>query len=82
MAEALQCGGLDKPMEVPGGRALAARDFMAPPWRGRKVVLLGDTCNSEAILGAFRRQQNRSPEAWLSASVCAVIPNEISSLSF
>ena len=52
VAEALQCGGLDEPMEVPGGRALAARDFMAPPWRGRKVVLLGDTCNSDAILGA------------------------------
>ena len=47
-------GGEAALVGLPSGQRVAARELMSAPWRGRKVVLLGDTCNSEAIMGASR----------------------------
>jgi hypothetical protein len=37
-------------VQLPDGSHAPVRNFVQPPRRGRKVVLLGDTCNSRAIL--------------------------------
>lgn len=43
-------GGPSAPVALPDGSSLPVRKLVRPPRRGRKVVLLGDTCNSRAIL--------------------------------
>lgn len=43
-----------KPSETistPNGGSIMLRELLKPPTPGRKVVLLGDTCNSRAIAG-------------------------------
>lgn len=50
--EAVSRDGESALVGLPSGQRVAARELMTPLWRGRKVVLLGDTCNSEAIMGA------------------------------
>lgn len=37
-------------VQLPDGSSLPVRDLVRRPVRGRKVVLLGDTCNSRALL--------------------------------
>ncbi len=54
LADAVQRGGLGALLETPAGAAVSAGELLAPAWRARKVVLLGDTCNSQAIAGARR----------------------------
>jgi hypothetical protein len=54
LAGAVQRGGLDALLETPAGAAMRAGELLEPAWRARKVVLLGDTCNSQAIAGARR----------------------------
>lgn len=45
--------GPSAPVALPDGSSVAVRQLVRPPRRGRKVVLLGDTCNSRAILRAL-----------------------------
>ena len=54
-------GGPSVPVTLPDGSSVPVRDLVRPPRRGRKVVLLGDTCNSRAIL-------SRTPEPPVSTS--------------
>ncbi|KAK9825701.1 hypothetical protein WJX81_007988 [Elliptochloris bilobata] len=69
--EAVNHGGPDAPVQLPSGQALPTRKLMSPPWRGRKVVLLGDTCNSEAIVGPGAGADLLSHEATFSREMGA-----------
>lgn len=40
-------------VQLPSGEQVPVRSLVVPPIKGRKVVLLGDTCDSQAILSAF-----------------------------
>ncbi len=54
------------------GAQVPVRELVRPPRRGRKVVLLGDTCNSRAILRALALPPAPSPTApWLPDSAPA-----------
>ena len=37
-------------VELPSGEQVPVKSLVIPPVKGRKVVLLGDTCDSQAIL--------------------------------
>ena len=39
-------------VELPSGEQVPVKSLVIPPVKGRKVVLLGDTCDSHAILSA------------------------------
>ena len=39
-------------VELPSGELVPVKSLVIPPVKGRKVVLLGDTCDSHAILSA------------------------------
>lgn len=47
-------GGPLDAVPTPSGKQVQLRDLLNPPVAGRKVVLLGDTCDSRAIAGAWR----------------------------
>lgn len=40
-------------VQLPSGEQVPVRSLVVPPIKGRKVVLLGDTCDSQAILSAL-----------------------------
>ena len=42
-------------VQLPSGEQVPVRSLVVPPVKGRKVVLLGDTCDSHAILSKFWR---------------------------
>ena len=37
-------------VQLPSGEQVPVKSLVVPPVKGRKVVLLGDTCDSQAIL--------------------------------
>ena len=54
--------GPSAPVALPSGSSVPVRSLVRPPRRGRKVVLLGDTCNSRAILSAFLHTYSYTPK--------------------
>eukprot|EP00884_Botryococcus_braunii_P012212 jgi/Botrbrau1/20992/Bobra.0144s0011.1 len=61
--------GPDGQVLLPNGESRAVRELMFPPRRGRKVVLLGDTMDSDFIAGAGRNADLLSHEATFSADM-------------
>ncbi|EIE27077.1 Metallo-hydrolase/oxidoreductase [Coccomyxa subellipsoidea C-169] len=61
--------GPSAPVALPGGQAVPVRSLVRPPRRGRKVVLLGDTCNSRAILRVGQGADLLSHEATFTADM-------------
>ncbi|CAL8470437.1 g9979 [Coccomyxa elongata] len=61
--------GPSAPVELPDGSSLPVRKLVRPPRRGRKVVLLGDTCNSRAILRVGEGADLLSHEATFTADM-------------
>lgn len=57
--------GPSAPVALPDGGSVPVRELVRPPRRGRKVVLLGDTCNSRAILSTV----SQTPSSNISQSV-------------
>ena len=56
LQEAVQSAILQGPqatVKLPSGEQVPVRSLVVPPVKGRKVVLLGDTCDSHAILSEF-----------------------------
>ena len=53
LAKLQQGLGPNSPVEVPSGSSVLLRELLHPPVPGRKVVLLGDTCDSRAIAGTY-----------------------------
>ena len=51
LAKLQQGLGPNSPVELPSGSTVLLRELLHPPVPGRKVVLLGDTCDSRAIAG-------------------------------
>jgi hypothetical protein len=53
LQEAVQSAILEGPqalVQLPSGEQVPVRLLVVPPIKGRKIVLLGDTCDSSAIL--------------------------------
>ena len=53
LQEAVQSAIVQGPkamVQLPSGEQVPVRSLVVPPVKGRKVVLLGDTCDSHAIL--------------------------------
>ena len=58
LQEAVQSAILQGPqatVKLPSGEQVPVRSLVVPPVKGRKVVLLGDTCDSHAMLSKFWR---------------------------
>ncbi len=56
LQEAVQSAIVQGPkamVQLPSGEQVPVRSLVVPPVKGRKVVLLGDTCDSHAILSEF-----------------------------
>ena len=56
LQEAVQSAIVQGPkaiVQLPSGEQVPVRSLVVPPVKGRKVVLLGDTCDSHAILSAI-----------------------------
>lgn len=53
LQEAVQSAIVQGPkamVQLPSGEQVPVKSLVVPPVKGRKVVLLGDTCDSQAIL--------------------------------
>ncbi|BDA44477.1 Zinc phosphodiesterase ELAC protein 1 [Coccomyxa sp. Obi] len=61
--------GPSAPVALPDGSSVPVRELVRPPRRGRKVVLLGDTCNSRAILRVGEGADLLSHEATFTADM-------------
>ena len=85
LQEAVQSAILEGPqalVQLPSGEQVPVRSLVVPPIKGRKVVLLGDTCDSSAILSAPLPLQHTwlslsphdSQQCWPTACTCDLDP--------
>ncbi|CAL5218555.1 g246 [Coccomyxa viridis] len=58
-------------VQLPSGEQVPVRSLVVPPVKGRKVVLLGDTCDSHAILSVGKSADVLSHEATFTADMYA-----------
>ena len=68
-------------VELPSGEQVPVKSLVIPPVKGRKVVLLGDTCDSHAILSAPLSPPSCCSRAflWVECHVACSISHEAGS---